>query len=246
MNLEIKNKVVVITGASSGMGEATALLLAENGAKVVLGARRKGQLEELVARIKNTGGEAAYVVTDVTSRTDVVNLVQLACDQFGRVDVMINNAGVSQLSRMDELDVTGWETMIDINLKGVLYGMAAAIPVFQKQQAGHIINIISTSGLKITPTMGVYAATKNAVRTLTEAFRQESDGKIRITGISPGFVKTELANSIKNPEARNAIQVSMDNIALSPMDVANAVAFVIGQPAGVEIGDLTIRPAVQN
>lgn len=246
MNLEIKNKVVVITGASSGMGEATALLLAENGAKVVLGARRKGQLEELVARIKNTGGEAVYAVTDVTSRTDVVNLVQLACDQFGRVDVMINNAGVSQLSRMDELDVTGWETMIDINLKGVLYGMAAAIPVFQKQQAGHIINIISTSGLKITPTMGVYAATKNAVRTLTEAFRQESDGKIRITGISPGFVKTELANSIKDPGTRNAIQASMDNIALSPMDIANAVAFVIGQPAGVEIGDLTIRPAVQN
>jgi len=246
MNLEIKNKVVVITGASSGMGEATALLLAENGAKVVLGARRKGQLEDLVARIKNTGGEAVYALTDVTSRTDMVNLVQLACDQFGRVDVMINNAGVSQLSRMDELDVTGWETMIDINLKGVLYGMAAAIPVFQKQQAGHIVNIISTSGLKITPTMGVYAATKNAVRTLTEAFRQESDGKIRITGISPGFVKTELAQSIKDPEARNIIQASMDNIALSPMDIANAVAFVIGQPAGVEIGDLTIRPAVQN
>lgn len=246
MNLEIKNKVVVITGASSGMGEAMALLLAENGAKVVLGARRKGQLEELVARIKNTGGEAAYAVTDVTSRTDLANLVQLACDQFGRLDVMINNAGVSQLSRMDELDVTGWETMIDINLKGVLYGMAAAISVFQKQQAGHIINIISTSGLKITPTMGVYAATKNAVRTLTEAFRQESDGKIRITGISPGFVKTELADSIKNPEVRNAVQASMDNIALSPMDIANAVAFAIGQPAGVEIGDLTIRPAVQN
>lgn len=246
MNLEIKNKVVVITGASSGIGEAIALLLAEHGAKVVLGARRKGQLEELVARIKNTGGEAAYALTDVTSRTDMLNLVRLACDQFGRLDVMINNAGISQLSRMDELDVTGWETMIDINLKGVLYGMAAAIPVFQKRQAGHIINIISTSGLKITPTMGVYAATKNAVRTLTEAFRQESDGKIRITGISPGFVKTELAQNIKNPEARNTIQASMDNIALSPMDIANAVAFVIGQPAGVEIGDLTIRPAVQN
>jgi NADP-dependent 3-hydroxy acid dehydrogenase YdfG len=246
MNVEIKNKVVVITGASSGIGEAMALLLAENGAKVVLGARRKEQLDELVAQIKNTGGEAAYAVTDVTSRTDVVNLVQLACDQFGRLDVMINNAGISQLSRMDELDVTGWETMIDINLKGVLYGMAAAIPLFQKQQAGHIINIISTSGLKITPTMGVYAATKNAVRTLTEAFRQESDGKIRITGISPGFVKTELAHNIKNPEARNAVQASMDNIALSPMDIANAVAFAIGLPAGVEIGDLTIRPAVQN
>ena len=246
MNLEIKNKVVVITGASSGMGEAMARLLAENGAKVVLGARRREQLEELVAQIKNAGGEAAYALTDVTSRPDMVNLVQLACDQFGRLDVIINNAGVSRLSRMDELDVKGWETMIDINLKGVLHGMAAAIPVFQKQQAGHIINIISTSGLKITPTMGVYAATKNAVRTLTEAFRQESDGKIRITGISPGFVKTELAQSIKNPEARNAIQVSMDNIALSPMDIANAVAFVIGQPAGVEIGDITIRPAVQN
>ncbi len=246
MNLKIKNKVVVITGASSGIGKAIALLLAENGARVVLGGRRTKQLEEIVASIKERGGEAAYALTNVTSRTDMTNLVQLACNQFGRLDVMVNNAGVSQLSRLDELDIDGWESMIDINLKGVLYGMAAAIPVFKKQQVGHIVNIISTAGLKIMPTMGVYAATKNAVRTLNETFRQESDGKIRISGISPGFVKTELAQSIKNPEARKIIQTSMDNIALSPNDIATAVAFVIGQPEEVEIGDIVIRPAVQN
>ena len=246
MNLDIRDKVVAITGASSGIGKAVAVLLAKEGAKVVLAARRADQLQQIVAGIKDAGGEAVYKVTDVTSRKELIDLVQLACDDFGRLDVIVNNAGISQLSRIDELDVEGWEAMIDINLKGVLFGMAAAVPVFQKQGTGHIINIISTAGIKISPTMGVYAATKNAVRTITEAFRQESDGKIRITGISPGFVQTELAQSIKDPAIRQHIQSSMEKMALSPEDIANTVAFVIGQPAEVEIGDIVIRPSVQN
>ena len=246
MNQNIKDKVVAITGASSGMGRAIALLLASSGAKVVLGARREDHLKQLVKQIQDAGGHAVYAVTDVTSRRDLINLVQLATSAFGRLDVIINNAGISQLSRMDALDVEGWEAMIDVNLKGVLYGMAAAIPVFTAQGEGYIINIISTSGIKITPTMAVYAATKNAVRTLTEAFRQESDGKIRITGISPGFVNTELANGISDPAAKKAVQASMESMALAPEDIAQAAAFIIGQRAEVEIGDLVIRPAVQN
>lgn len=246
MNKEIKNKVVAITGASSGIGKAIALTLAKHGAKVVLAARRAEHLRGIVAEIKENGGQAIDVATDVTVYNDLNQMVNIACDHFGRLDVIVNNAGISQLSRIDEMDVDGWEDMIDVNLKGVLYGMAAAIPVFQKQDGGHIVNIISTSGIKITPTMGVYAATKNAVRTLTEAFRQESDGKIRITGISPGYVKTELASHIKDSATRKSIESSMENMALEPESIAWAVLFAINQPRNVEIGDLVIRPSVQN
>jgi NADP-dependent 3-hydroxy acid dehydrogenase YdfG len=246
METTVKGKVVAVTGASSGIGEAIALVLAKQGAKVVLGARRAEELEKIVAKIQSAGGEAIYVVTDVRSRANLSQLVQQACDHFGRLDVIVNNAGVAPLSRIDAVDVEGWEAMIDINLKGVLYGMAAAIPVFQKQQSGHIVNIISTSGLKISPTMGVYAATKNAVRTLTEAFRQESDGKIRITGISPGVVNTELAQGISDSTTRDNIQTFMDTMSISPESIAHTVSFAISQPADVEIGDITIRPSVQN
>lgn len=242
----IKGKVVAITGASSGMGKAIAIELAKNGAKVILGARRTEQLLQLVEDIKSTGGEAACITTDVKNRADLDRLVHKAVDQYGKLDVMVNNAGISQLSRIDDLDLEGWEEMIDINLKGVLYGMAAAIPVFKMQEAGHIVNIISTAGLKITPMMGIYAGTKNAIRTIAEAFRQESDGKIRITGISPGFVKTDFAGSIKNEEMRTAIQKEMDQMALDPLAIANAVMYAVSQPNDVEIGELVIRPSKQN
>lgn len=242
----IKGKVVAITGASSGMGKAIAIELAKNGAKVILGARRTEQLLQLVEDIKSTGGEAACITTDVKNKADLDRLVHKAVDQYGKLDVMVNNAGISQLSRIDDLDLEGWEEMIDINLKGVLYGMAAAIPVFKMQEAGHIVNIISTAGLKITPMMGVYAGTKNAIRTIAEAFRQESDGKIRITGISPGFVKTDFADSIKNEEMRTAIQKEMDQMALDPLAIANAVMYAVSQPNDVEIGELVIRPSKQN
>ena len=205
MNESIKDKVVVVTGASSGIGKSIAIQLAIKGAKVVLAARSEKKLISIKQQILKENGEAAYVVTDVTKKQDLMELVDIAIKKYGQLDVMINNAGISQLSRLDELDVEGWQEMIATNLNGTLYGMAAAIPIFKGQDSGHIINIISTAGLKITPTMGVYSATKNAVRTLSETFRQESDGKIRITGISPGFVDTDFATNIKNEEMRTAI-----------------------------------------
>lgn len=242
----IKEKVVVITGASSGIGKALAIELAKNGAKVVLSARRIEQLENIVEEIKNDGGEAVFCKVDVKNKADLMRLVNTTIEQYGRLDVIVNNAGVSQISRIDDLDIEGWEEMIDINLKGVLYGMAAAIPIFKKQQGGHIINIISTAGIKIVPLQGVYAGTKNAVRTISEAFRQESDGTIRITGISPGYVKTNFVDNVKNKEMKTAIAKNMDKFAISPEAIANAIIYAISQPKEVEIGDIIIRPAIQN
>lgn len=228
------------------MGKAIAIELAKNGLKVVLGARRIEQLQQVVEEIKSKGGEATFTQIDVKNKADLVQMVNIAVEQYGKLDVIVNNAGVSQLSRIDELDIDGWEEMIDINLKGVLYGMAAAIPVFKQQQSGHIINIISTSGIKIVPLQGVYAGTKNAIRTIAEAFRQESDGNIRITGISPGFVKTDFADNIKNEEMKTAIQKGMEKIAIDPIAIANAVIYAVSQPSDVEIGDIVIRPSKQN
>jgi NADP-dependent 3-hydroxy acid dehydrogenase YdfG len=242
----IKGKVVAVTGASSGMGKAIAIELAKNGARVVLGARRIEHLQKLVEEIKSTGGEATCTQIDVKNKADLVRLVNFAVAQYRKLDAIVNNAGVSQLSRIDELDIEGWEEMIDINLKGVLYGMAAAIPIFKQQQAGHIVNIISTSGIKIVPMQGVYAGTKNAIRTIAEAFRQESDGSIRITGISPGMVKTDFADNIRNQEMKTAVQKGMEQIAINPIAIANAVIYVISQPDDVEIGDIVIRPSKQN
>jgi NADP-dependent 3-hydroxy acid dehydrogenase YdfG len=246
MRSEIKGKVVAITGASSGIGMATALMLAEKGAKVVLGARRTDRLEELAARITQHGGQVVYTATDVTRRDDLHNLVKLACDQFGRLDVIVNNAGTSQLSLIEDLDIEGWEEMIDTNLKGTLYGIAAAIPIFRQQGSGHIINIISTSGIKIVPMQGVYAGTKNAVRTISEALRQESNGQWRVTGISPGVVQTEFVNGLKNTGIRDIILKKMETLAIQPEAIASAIAFAIGQPAHVDIGDIVIRPTAQD
>ena len=174
------------------------------------------RLEALAGRIAAAGGEAVCAGVDVRRRDDLVRLVTLACDRFGRLDVLVNNAGIARSSRFDELRVEEWEEMIDVNLKGVLYGIAASLPVFRRQGAGHIVNIISTSGLKIVPTQGVYAATKNAVRTMSEALRQEAGEALRVTGISPGFVRTDIADSITDPAARAAILEKMARIAISP------------------------------
>ncbi len=246
MKNNIKGKVVAITGASSGIGEATALMLAAQGAKVVLGARRKDRLEDLVSRIKTAGGDAACLVTDVKQRGDLTNLVALACSTYGRLDVMVNNAGISHLGRIDDVQVTEWEEMIDVNLKGTLYGIAAALPVFKKQGSGHIINIISTSGIRIVPLQGVYAGTKNAVRTIAEALRQESGGQYRVTGISPGFVNTELTDHIKDAATRVAIKERAAQIAISPDAIAAGVVYAISQPDNVDVGDIVIRPSVQD
>ncbi len=242
----IEGKVVAITGASSGIGEATAILLAERGAKVVLGARRADRLQALADRIAGAGGEAAYALTDVRRRDDLTALVRLACERFGRLDVLVNNAGIAPNSRFDELRVDDWDAMIDINLRGVLYGIAAALPVFRKQGSGHIVNVISTAGLKIVPSQGVYAATKNAVRTLSEALRQEAGDSLRVTGVSPGFVQTGLADSMTNPDVRTAIIERMGKIAIPPDAIARAIAFAIEQPADVDVGDIVVRPTAQD
>lgn len=243
----LKENVVAITGASTGIGKATAIRLAENGAKVVLGARNTENLENVVEKIKNNGGEAVFVKTDVRNKADLVQLVNVAVEQFGKLDVIVNNAGVARISRVDELDIDGWDEMIDSNIKGTLYGMAAAIPVFNLQKSGHIINIISTSGIKIVPTQGVYAGTKNAIRTISEAFRQESDGNVRITGISPGYIKTDFAvKSVVAEDMKTAASKAVAALAISPEAIANAVIYAISQPKDVEIGDIVIRPSKQN
>jgi len=241
----IKGKVIVITGASSGIGEATALLLAERGAKVVLGARRLDRLEALATRISEAGAEASYAVTDVKRREDLSNLVKLACDRYGKLDVLINNAGIAPTSLLDELRVEDWEEMIDVNIKGVLYGIAAALPVFRKQGFGHFVNTSSTAGLITKPTMSVYSGTKSAVRAISEGLRQEAGDKLRVTIISPGFVQTNLADSMTNPEVKAQIINSMDTMAIPPDAIARAIAFAIGQPANVDVGEIIVRPTAQ-
>jgi NADP-dependent 3-hydroxy acid dehydrogenase YdfG len=242
----IEGKVIAITGASSGIGEATALLLAERGAAVVLGARRTERLDNLVDGIRDRGGRAVSLSTDVTRREDLERFVGRAIEEFGRLDVLVSNAGISKIGPMADLDVDGWSAMIDVNLRGVLYGIAAALPVFRRQGQGHFVTTVSTAGLKIVPTMAVYGATKNAVRTLLEGLRQEStDGAVRTTSISPGYVRTELADSIGDPQAREQIRKGMAEFAIAPRAVARAIAFAIDQPRDVEIGDITIRPTVQ-
>ena len=242
----LDSKVVAITGASSGIGAAAALELAARGAAVVLGARRADRLGSLVARIRAAGGRAEMLEVDVTKRADLEQLVALAVNQFGRLDVLVSNAGVARISPMADLDVDGWDAMIDVNLRGVLHGIAAALPVFRSQGRGHLVTTVSTSGLKIVPAQAVYAGTKNAVRTLLEALRQEStDGVLRTTSISPGFVRTELVDYIDDPAQREQAQHAMAALGISPEAVARAIAFAIEQPDDVEIGDMTIRPARQ-
>jgi NADP-dependent 3-hydroxy acid dehydrogenase YdfG len=241
----IEDKVVAITGASGGIGEATALLLAERGAKVVLGARRSDRLEALAARIADAGGRAAYVRTDVTRRDDVSGLVDLAGERHGRLDVFINNAGIGPISRFDDLRVDDWEEMIDVNIKGALYGIAAALPIFRRQGSGQFINILSTAGLQIRPLMSVYAGTKNAVRTISEGLRQEAGKDLRVTTISPGFINTDFAESMTDPEAKAQIVGTRDEMAIPPAAIARAIAFAVEQPADVDVGEIVVRPTVQ-
>jgi NADP-dependent 3-hydroxy acid dehydrogenase YdfG len=243
----IAGKVVAITGASSGIGEATARVLGERGAKVVLGARRVKQLDGIAAELRDRGGQAIVCATDVTRREDLERLVGTAVAEFGRLDVLVSNAGISKIGPMSDLDVEGWSAMIDVNLKGVLHGIAAALPVFRRQGNGHFVTTVSTAGLKIVPNMGVYAATKNAVRTVLEGLRQEStDGVVRTTAVSPGFVNTDLDSSIDDATVREEIRRNMDAFGIPPEAVAEAIAFAVDQPSGVEIGEITVRPTVQN
>jgi NADP-dependent 3-hydroxy acid dehydrogenase YdfG len=241
----IEGKVVVITGASSGIGEATALHLAERGASVVLGARREERLMDLCGRIAAAGGKACYRVTDVTRRQDVGELVQLALEHYGKLDVLINNAGIAPISLLDELRVDDWENMIDVNVKGVLFGIAAALPVFRRQGFGHVINTLSTAGLRIVPTMAVYAGSKNAVRAISEGLRQEAGDRLRVTTVSPGYVRTELPSSMSDPALREQGMAAMEKMAIAPSAIAEAIAFAIGQPGNVDVGEIVVRPTAQ-
>ncbi|KQY26577.1 SDR family oxidoreductase [Rhizobium sp. Root483D2] len=242
----IEGKVVAITGASSGIGRATAKLLAERGAFVVLGARREEALAAIVNEFTAAGGKAVYKATDVRQRSDLEALVAFAIEHCGRLDVLVNNAGIGPLSRFDALRVEDWDAMIDVNLRGTLYGIAAALPVFQRQQSGHVINIVSTAGIKIVPTMGVYAATKNAVRTISETLRQEAGPTLRVTEISPGMISTDFASSITDPAVKSAIEERISNVAIPPASIARGIAYAIEQPADVDVGSIVIRPTAQD
>lgn len=241
----IEGKVVVITGASSGIGDATAVLLAERGATIVLGARRPELLKALADRITRAGGTAAYLQTDVTRRNDVSDLVTLACERYGKIDVLVNNAGIAPISPLDDLRVEEWEEMIDVNIKGVLYGIAAALPVFRKQGFGHFVNIASTAGHKTVPNQSVYSATKFAVRAISEGLRQEAGDKLRVTIVSPGFVRTNLVETVAHQALRAQLADFRDKFAIPPEAIARAIVFAIEQPADVDVGEIVVRPTAQ-
>ncbi len=242
----ITDKVIVITGASSGLGEATARALAEQGATVVLGARRLDRIQALADEITNQGGKALAVQTDVTDRAQVQALVDAAVQQFGRLDVLLNNAGLMQQSPLEKLKIDEWDNMIDINLKGVLYGIAAALPHMQAQKSGHIINVSSVAGHKIGPGGVVYSATKFAVRALSEGLRQEvKPYNIRTTIISPGAVATELTNSITDPESAANMKGFYEAFAIPADSFARTVLFALSQPAEVDINEILFRPTSQ-
>lgn len=238
---EIKGKVIAITGASSGIGEATARLLAQKGAHVVLGARRTDKLEALVSAIRAEGGSAQYRALDVTKREDVEAFVNFAQSEFGKVDVVINNAGVMPLSPLEALKVNEWNQMIDVNIRGVLHGIAAGLPIMKKQGFGQFINISSIGGHAVVPTGAVYCATKFAVMAISEGLRQEVGGDIRVTIISPGVTESELAETISDPGTREGMR-EFRKVAIGPDAIARAIAFAVEQPAGVDVSEIIVRP----
>jgi len=246
MKTNIEGKVIVITGSSSGLGEAAARHLAQQGAVVVLGARRQERIESLADDIKKDGGEALAVATDVSKVDQVKALVDTAVQTYGRIDVLINNAGVMPVSPLDRYKIDEWDQMIDINIKGVLYGIAAALPHMQEQKSGHIINLSSVAGHKVWNGSAVYSATKTAVRALTEGLRQEvKPYNIRTTIISPGSLSTELHNTISEPDIAEGIQNIIKDASMSPDAFARIVAFAISQPEDVDVNEILFRPINQ-
>lgn len=246
--MTVKNKVVVITGASSGIGAATAKLLASNGAKVVLGARRADRLEALVTDITNAGGQAAYQVTDVRDAAEVQGLVDLAKSKFGGIDVIFNNAGIMPTSPISALHTQEWNDMIDINLRGVLNGVAAVMPDFTTQKHGQIITTSSVAGIKSFPGAGVYGATKFAVRNLMEVIRTESAQEgtnIRTATLYPAAINTELLHTITDEAAKQGMDQLYDAVGITPDAIARVVNFAIDQPAEVNVNEFTIYPTKQ-
>jgi NADP-dependent 3-hydroxy acid dehydrogenase YdfG len=238
------SKVVLITGASSGIGEATARRLAASGHRVVLGARRADRIAAIAAEIRAAGGDAEQHELDVTDPRSMNAFVHAAQDRHGRVDVLVNNAGVMPLSMLEALKVDEWNQMIDVNIRGVLHGIAAVLPLMRGQGEGHIVNIASVSGHRVDPTAAVYSATKFAVRAISEGLRQESRD-LRVTIVSPGLTSSELTTSITDPAMREAIQALM-KIAIPAAAVADAVDYAIGQPRGVDVNEIVVRPTAQD
>lgn len=236
----IKDKVILITGASSGIGAALAIELAAAGARVVIGARRKDRLKALAAEIDASDGTVRYHAVDVTSRSDVVAFAAAAEADFGRIDVLVNNAGVMPLSPMAALKVDEWDRMIDVNIKGVLYGIAAVLPIMNRQQSGQIINVSSIGGLAVSPTAAVYCATKYAVRAISDGLRQENS-RLRVTCVYPGVVESELADTITDSATAEAM-VAYRSIALKPDAIARAILHVIAQPDDVDTSEIVVRP----
>ncbi|MEL6815732.1 MAG: SDR family oxidoreductase, partial [Cyanobacteria bacterium J06598_3] len=230
---EIQNKVVIITGASSGLGEATARRLAKHGAKLMLTARREDRLKELVADIEKAGGEAQYQKADVSDRAQVEAIAKATLEAYGRIDVLVNNAGLMPLSPLAALKVDEWDTMVDVNIKGVLYGVAAVMPIMKEQKSGHIINLSSVAGHKVFPGGVVYCATKFAVKAISEGIRLESDGDIRSTNISPGAVATELTSTISHEESAKSAE-QLYGVAIDSDAIARAIAYAIEQPGDVD------------
>ena len=246
MSHNIEGKVVVITGASSGLGEATARLLSAQGASVVLGARRIDRLRVLADELSRRGGKALAVPTDVIQCDQVKRLVDAAVQTYGRIDVMINNAGLMPQALLERLKIDEWNRMIDVNIKGVLYGIAAALPHMKQQKAGHFINVSSVAGHRVGPGFAVYAATKYAVRALSEGLRQEvKPYNIRTTVISPGAVATELPNTVTDPQAAERIRKFYAEVAIPAESFARAVAFAMSQPEEVDVNEILFRPTRQ-
>ncbi|MFI7590640.1 SDR family oxidoreductase [Micromonospora sp. NPDC049359] len=238
------SKIILITGASSGIGAATARRLAADGHHVVLGARRVDRLAALVDELRAAGGAADHHELDVTSRDSMLSFVKAAHDRHGRVDVLINNAGVMALSTLDALRVHEWEQMVEVNLLGTLYGIAAALPLMRARGTGHIINIGSTAAYRVDATAAVYCATKYAVRALTEGLRQESRD-VRVTLVSPGYTHSELTEHGGSPEVRAAAHAAAQELGMPASAVADAIAYAIAQPDSVDVNDITMRSTVQ-
>jgi len=241
----VEGKVVAITGASSGIGAATAIHLAGKGARLVLGARREDRLNAVVDQITAQGGSAVGAVIDVTRREDLERLTDTAVDRFGRLDVLVSNAGTMAVSPFDELRQDDWDAMVATHITGLLNGIGAALPVFRRQHSGQFVNVASTAAYVVKSPQGVYAATKTAVKVLTEGLRQESGPHLRVTLVSPGFTNTEGVTKGASPATAAAVAQQRDEIAIPPSAIASAIGYAIEQPAGIDISEIVVRPTVQ-
>jgi NADP-dependent 3-hydroxy acid dehydrogenase YdfG len=241
----LAGKVIAITGASSGIGEAAARFLATKGSKVVLGARRIENLKTIAEEIQSAGGDVCFTSLDVTQKEQLEKFIQFAQAQFGRVDVLVSNAGLMPLSLLEQLKVEEWDRMIDVNLKGVLYGIAATLPVFKAQNSGHFVNITSVADRWVGPTSTIYSATKHAVRVVSEGLRQEMGNTIRVTIIAPGATESELPNTISDSEMKKTV-IEQFRIDLIPAEaIARAIAYAVEQPADVDVNEIVVRPTAQ-